>query len=40
MDNQQNRQEVSVLNDLLHITNDRIEGFGKVKEKSGKCIRG
>jgi len=28
-----NRQEISVLNDLLHITNDRIEGFEKVEGK-------
>jgi len=28
-----NEQEVSVLNDLLHITNDRIEGFSKVEGK-------
>ncbi len=28
-----NQQEVSILNDLLHITNDRIEGFEKVEGK-------
>lgn len=28
-----NEQIVSVLNDLLHITNDRIEGFEKVEGK-------
>jgi uncharacterized protein (TIGR02284 family) len=28
-----NQQEISVLNDLLHITNDRIEGFEKVEGK-------
>ncbi len=28
-----NKEEASVLNDLLHITNDRIEGFGKVEGK-------
>ncbi|MFS4428339.1 PA2169 family four-helix-bundle protein [Chryseobacterium sp. S90] len=28
-----NRQEISLLNDLLHITNDRIEGFEKVEGK-------
>ena len=28
-----NQEEVSVLNDLLHITNDRIEGFAKVEGK-------
>jgi uncharacterized protein (TIGR02284 family) len=26
-----NKEEASVLNDLLHITNDRIEGFSKVE---------
>jgi len=29
----ENKKEVSVLNDLLHITNDRIEGFAKVEGK-------
>ncbi|WP_027379318.1 PA2169 family four-helix-bundle protein [Chryseobacterium daeguense] len=29
----ENQKEISVLNDLLHITNDRIEGFGKVDGK-------
>ncbi|SDH87040.1 conserved hypothetical protein [Chryseobacterium taeanense] len=28
-----NKEEASVLNDLLHITNDRIEGFSKVEGK-------
>lgn len=28
-----NEKTVSVLNDLLNITNDRIEGFSKVEEK-------
>ncbi|GAA5087400.1 PA2169 family four-helix-bundle protein [Chryseobacterium ginsengisoli] len=28
-----NQEEVSVLNDLLHITNDRIQGFSKVEGK-------
>ncbi|GEJ43904.1 MULTISPECIES: PA2169 family four-helix-bundle protein [unclassified Chryseobacterium] len=28
-----NQQEISTLNDLLHITNDRIEGFEKVEGK-------
>lgn len=28
-----NKEEASVLNDLLHITNDRIEGFAKVEGK-------
>ncbi len=28
-----NENEVSVLNDLLKITNDRIEGFSKVENK-------
>lgn len=28
-----NKNEVSVLNDLLKITNDRIEGFSKVENK-------
>ncbi|MEF9478485.1 PA2169 family four-helix-bundle protein [Chryseobacterium sp. RRHN12] len=28
-----NQQEISVLNDLLHITNDRMEGFEKVEGK-------
>lgn len=28
-----NQEEVSVLNDLLHIINDRIEGFSKVEGK-------
>jgi len=28
-----NQEEVSVLNDLLHIMNDRIEGFEKVEGK-------
>ncbi|WP_395973480.1 DUF2383 domain-containing protein [Chryseobacterium cucumeris] len=27
------QQEISVLNDLLHITNDRKEGFEKVEGK-------
>jgi uncharacterized protein (TIGR02284 family) len=29
----ENQEEVSVLNDLLHITNDRIQGFAKVEGK-------
>lgn len=29
----QNERTVSVLNDLLNITNDRIEGFSKVEDK-------
>jgi len=29
----QNEKTVSVLNDLLNITNDRIEGFSKVEDK-------
>lgn len=29
----ENSQEISVLNDLLQITNDRINGFGKVEGK-------
>lgn len=29
----ENQQEISVLNDLLHITNDRIQGFAKVEGK-------
>lgn len=28
-----NQQEIAVLNDLLHITNDRMEGFEKVEGK-------
>ncbi|MCJ8153426.1 PA2169 family four-helix-bundle protein [Chryseobacterium sp. SSA4.19] len=28
-----NQEEASVLNDLLHITNDRIEGFARVEGK-------
>lgn len=28
-----NEQTISVLNDLLNITNDRIEGFSKVEDK-------
>ncbi|MDR4892196.1 MULTISPECIES: PA2169 family four-helix-bundle protein [unclassified Chryseobacterium] len=28
-----NQKEISVLNDLLHITNDRMEGFEKVEGK-------
>ncbi len=28
-----NQEEIYTLNDLLHITNDRIEGFGKVEGK-------
>ncbi|NML57281.1 PA2169 family four-helix-bundle protein [Chryseobacterium cheonjiense] len=28
-----NKEEASVLNDLLHITNDRIEGFAKIEGK-------
>ncbi|WP_415327322.1 PA2169 family four-helix-bundle protein [Chryseobacterium sp. MMS23-Vi53] len=28
-----NQEEISVLNDLLHITNDRIQGFEKVEGK-------
>ncbi|HEX7870349.1 MAG TPA: DUF2383 domain-containing protein, partial [Chryseobacterium sp.] len=29
----QNEKTVSVLNDLLNITNDRIQGFSKVEDK-------
>lgn len=29
----ENQKEISVLNDLLHITNDRMEGFEKVEGK-------
>ncbi|MDQ0594160.1 uncharacterized protein (TIGR02284 family) [Chryseobacterium ginsenosidimutans] len=29
----ENQKEVSILNDLLHITNDRIQGFAKVEGK-------
>lgn len=28
-----NEKKVSVLNDLLNITNDRIQGFSKVEDK-------
>lgn len=29
----ENQKTVAVLNDLLHITNDRLEGFEKVEGK-------
>jgi len=35
-----NEKEVSVLNDLLQITNDRIEGFSKVESKVWETYSG